>query len=187
MTEQTKNTEEKIERLDFKKLKALPDKYANALWKIRERLVKALDKVKSQAAKNYLEKTVFEVESFAEKLNADFTPAPPKHLDDAHKYALTRKYSGTYLALLDADDNLVKVLIVEKDEMLDKMPPIKLVEKPVKVEMNSKFVFIEGSDFGKTDKNPDGGRAVSKRVVKAVPFCCNKDKVFEYKNGEMIR
>jgi len=185
MTEQPK--EPKIERLDFKKLKALPDKYANALWKIRQRLVKAVDKVKAQGAKNYLEKTISEVEAFAEKLNADFTPAPPKHLEDAYTYALSRKYAGTYLALLDAEEQLVKVIIVEKGEILGQLPPITLEEKPVTVEMNAKFVFIEGTDFGKTDKNPDGGRAVSKRVVKAVPFGCDKDKIFAYKNGEIVR
>lgn len=188
MTEQNKpKEEEKTERLDFATLKEMPNKYSLALWKIRERLIKAVEKATMKGVKNFLEKTITDVEEFAVKLNDDFKPAPLKTINDAYDYAKSRKFSATYLALLDEKDNLVKVLIIEKNEIWKTIPTVKIEDRAVQVEMNARFVTIAGTDFGVTDNNPQGGKSVSKRVVKVVPFSTDLEKIFAYKNGEIVR
>jgi hypothetical protein len=173
--------------LDITKLTAMPTHYLTAFSKILNRLAEASTKSKQKGLSNYIDNTAEMLVELAEKVNDAYVPAPPKHLEDAYAYAKSRKYEGTYIALLDGSGQLVKVVIVAKNEVWASMPPLILAERPVTVEMTGKYLMLEGTEFGVTESNKAGGKAVSRKAVKAVPFSSNRDKVFEYKNGEIVR
>jgi hypothetical protein len=166
---------------DWSELSAMPNKYSLTLFRIHGRVLKSISTAKGKSEKNFLEKTATEIRLFAEKLNEDFKPAPQKDIQDAFNYALSRKFEATYIALLDENENLVKVLILER-KIWSERPTIEINERSMTVAMKAKFLTIaQEPEFGKTDANLDGGKAIPKRVMSAVPFACNRDKILEYK------
>lgn len=175
--EENNQEPQESEEKSWKDLTALPDVLAVNLFRIFKRVEKSMNDAEGKAQKNYLQGTMKEIRQFAEKLNEKYTPPPPRTIQDALEYAKSRKFTGTYVALLDEDEHLVKVLIVEKGEVWSEMPTLKLEERIATVNMSSQYLVIEGSDFGVTETNKAGGKIVPKKAVKAVAFAYNGEKI----------
>jgi hypothetical protein len=148
-----------------------PSKYITALNHIAMRVNRAIEKASKDSEKNYHKKTMQLVEQLALKMNEDFAPKPPKVIDDAYNYALSRSYEGTFLALLDSEGNLVKTVIVAKKRLSD-LPEFSITEEVVPMEMKAKFINIPEFDIK---------RNIPKKVASVVPFSSDKKQVYAYK------
>ena len=169
---------------DWKGLTHAPPKLLNPLLEVYGRLCSAVERESSKSLQNYLANTAEKLYDYAVKLDAGYIPPPPKTIQDAYTYASSRKFSATWLALLDKNQHLVKVVLVAKGEIWDEIGEIKFVEGVQEVEMKTKKVLIVGSDFGVTDENKDGGKSVPQKVVEAVQFAYNLDNETVVKYGD---
>jgi len=166
--------ESKEEKNFFATLTYAPSKYLTALNHIALRLARSVEDAETQSAKNYLETTQKLVCEFANRLNKDYEPQPPKTLEDAYNYALSRPYEGTFLALLDVDNHLVKTVILSK-KRLGNLPEYTITSRTVEMKMEARFISIPDLSIE---------RPIPKRAVKVVPFSSDKNQVFSYKAPE---
>jgi len=158
--------------INWKELK-LPSAWATQLEVIAERLDHLNEYIESQRGKSYLKETEKTFGELVNKINEAFMPKPARTMKDAEAYALSRKFKGTYLALMTEKDILVKVVILAKGQLLNTVPKYEFTEKDVEVTMHQKVLQIPELDFE---------RPVPKVVVKAVPFACDREKIVGYES-----
>lgn len=169
--ESPKQKEESKPSYDFTTLSFAPTKYMTALAHIYLRVERSQQKATSQSEKNFQAKTLDLVKQLAEKLNADYEPKPPKTIESAYEYALSRKYEGTFLALLDEEGNLVKTVIVAK-KRLSELPEFSIIERELQMTMNARYISVPELKIE---------RAIPKRVSKVVPFSSDTKQVYQYR------
>lgn len=183
--EDAENSTVQINGADWKVLTHAPPKMVNPLMEIYGRIVNAAEREASKSLKNYLAKTANKLYDYAVKLDEDYTPPPPKTIDDALAWALSRNKDGTFLALMDKDGRLVKTMKIS-DQIEQDLGEVTFKEGATTVEMKTKLVIVGGFAISEvTAENPEGGKSVPQKVVKAVPFNVHADtgKAFFYKEA----
>ena len=150
----------------------MPSAWATAFAVIHERIEKIqTEYIPMKAGKNYAEQTAKMLGKLVMDIEDAYRIRPPRTLEDAKHYALTRKFKGTYMALLDEKGNLVKALIVEKGTVLKEMPEFTFEDREISVTMKAKYLIIPTMNIEKS---------IPRKVIKAIPFACDKKKILTY-------
>lgn len=166
--------------MTFKKLD-MPSSWGTQFALVYQRVKKLTeDYVESKAGKNYGNQTLKVLSELIANVNSHFKAKPPRTISDAHAYALSRSYEGTFLACLDEDGNLVKTIILKKDEILSEIPDVKIVEEELSITMKARFITIEGLTEMRKGEELPFKRAIPKRVVKVTPFATPNQKIQTY-------
>lgn len=161
-------------------MKYAPSTFITQLSNLHNRLMKILEKETSKSLENQIRHTVELLDLFAGKLDKSFAPVPPKKLQDAYDWALSRNHEGTYIALIDEAGNLIKTLTVDKSKMLSEMPKITTIDRDTVVTMSGRYLLIEGLTMDTPDGDKPFEKAIPKRVSKTIAFSSNKEKIFSY-------
>jgi hypothetical protein len=169
--EEKESKEETVAFPDFSTLTFAPSKYITSLSHIALRVAKSRDKAESQSEKNFLNKTVGLVYELAKRMNTDFEPRPPKTMQSAYDYALSRSYDGTFLALLDEEGHLVKTVILAKNRLAE-LPEYSMIDREVPMTMKARFIAIPSLNIE---------RPIPKRAIKAVAFASDRKQIYSYK------
>jgi len=152
----------------------IPSKWKKYLTELTERLERIKDEfVETKKGKRYCETTLKLLSEFTNAIIEKFTPKPPRTLQDGFSYALSRSWVGTYLALLDDKDHLIKTVLLRKNEILDHIPEFKVIEKEITIPMKARFLTIPELNIEKP---------IPKSVAKIKPFACNPEekRIHEY-------
>lgn len=158
-------------QIDWKHL-TMPSAWATAFTMIHERIEKiTTEDIPEKRGKNYAEQTAKMVRELILDIEDMFKTKPPRTFDDATHYALSRKFKGTYMALLDEQGHLVKALIIEKGQVLKTIPEWAFDEREISVTMKAKFLTIPSMSISKS---------IPRKVIKAIPFGCDQKKILTY-------
>jgi hypothetical protein len=158
-------------KIDWKNL-SMPSAWATAFTVIHERIEKlTTEDIPDKRGKNYAEQTAKMLRELVLDIEDMFKTKPPRTFDDATHYALSRKFKGTYMALLDEQGHLVKALIIERGQVLKTMPEWKFEDREISVTMKAKFLTIESMKLEKS---------IPRKVTKAIPFGCDQKKILTY-------
>ena len=164
-------TQVENQEVDWKSL-TMPSKWSTAFAIIHERIIKIqTELIAEKRGKNFAEQTAKMLRELVIDIEDTFKPKPPRTLEDATHYALTRKFKGTYMALLDEKGNLVKALIVAKGQVMKDIPEFHFEDREISVTMKARYLTIPTL---KIEKN------IPKRVAKAIPFACDQKKILTY-------
>lgn len=150
---------------------SIPSVWASKLQIIAERLDKTSEHIEGQRNKNFHENTIKQFAELVKAMDDAYKPKPPKTIQDAYEYGKSRKYKGTFLALLDEEGKLVKTVIVKKGEVLPVPPAFSIEDTEVNVKMTQHVIKIPELDIE---------RVIPKRAVKAVPFGSDKEQIIGY-------
>ena len=157
--------------IDWKAL-TMPSKWSTAFAVIHERIIKIqTELIAEKRGKNFAEQTAKMLRELVMDIEKTFEPKAPRTLEDAQHYAMTRKFKGTYMALLDEKGNLVKALILAKGQIIKDIPKFHFEDREISVTMTARYLTIPSL---KLEKN------IPKRVAKAVPFACDQKKILSY-------
>ena len=157
--------------VDWKAL-TMPSKWSTAFAVIHERIITMkTEHIAEKRGKNFAEQTAKILCELVNDVEDFFKPKAPRTLEDAQHYALTRKFKGTYMALLDEKGNLVKALIVAKGQVMKDIPEFHFEDREISVTMKARYLTIPTL---KIEKN------IPKRVAKAIPFACDQKKILTY-------
>jgi len=157
--------------IDWKNL-TMPSAWATAFSVIHERIEDLeLTYIAEKRGKNFAQQTAKMLRELILDIEDTFKTKPPRTFDDATHYALTRKFKGTYMALLDEHGHLVKALIVEKGSVMKTMPEWTFEEREISVTMKAKFLTIPSLKLEKS---------IPRKVTKAIPFGCDQKKILTY-------
>ena len=160
----------------------MPMAWATKLALITKRVEKTRDEyVKNDRAKNFQNMTLKIINELMLSIEKAYRPAPPKTIVSSQKYALSRKFSGTYVALLDKDGNLVKTVIIAK-EVLSELPEYVIQDREIQVTMTARVLRIPQLTMQKKGETVEFEKNIPKRTEKIVPFACDRDtqKIIEY-------
>jgi len=151
----------------------MPSVWGSKLTLLNERITKLKeDYIPEKKGKNFADVTLNILAETIKMIDAYFEPRPPRVLEDAFNYALSRKYKGTYLALMDSENHLVRAMILNKGEIMDKIPEFHLEDRDVELKMKAKYIVVPLLDMEKV---------IPKRVENAIPFACDKKEITRYK------
>lgn len=149
----------------------IPSVWASKFQIIAERLDKVCESIEGARDKKYCEHTIKLYRELVLNMEEAYKPRPPKTLQDSYDYAKSRKYKGTFMALLDADGNLVKTVIVKRGSILPAIPEYTIEDTKIQVEMTQHLLKIPDLDIE---------RVIPKRAVKVIPFGSDKEKIIGY-------
>ena len=151
---------------------AMPSKWGSNFAMVRERIEKLkADYITEKRGKNYADGTIKILNDLFDMINNYFKPKPPRTLQDAYDYALSRNYEGTYMALMNDKNQLVKALILNKGEIMDKIPEFHFEDKELEIKMKAHLLIIPSMNLQKS---------VPKSVVKAIPFASDRKTIRKY-------
>ena len=164
-------TIEKNQDVDWKNL-TMPSKWATTFEVIHGRIFRIeTEFIADKRGKNFAEQTAKILCELVNEVEDFFKPKPPRTLEDAQHYALTRKFKGTYMALLDEKGNLVKALIVAKGQIIKNIPEFHFEDREISVTMKARYLTIPSLKLEKS---------IPKRVMKGIPFACDQKKILTY-------
>lgn len=149
----------------------IPSAWTSKFQVIAERLDKTSEVITGARDKNFHLNTVKMFRELVLSMEEAYKPTPAKTLDDSYNYAKSRKYKGTFMALLDADGNLVKTVIVKKGSVLPAFPKYSIEDNEIEVKMTQHLLKIPELDIE---------RVIPKRVVIVIPFGSDKEKIIGY-------
>jgi hypothetical protein len=164
-------SEKEKEAIDWNELH-IPSAILKNFFIISERIQKLQsDYIEDKRGKNFAQQTLNILHKLVLTLDEMFKPKPPKTIEDAYMYAQTRKFVGTYLALLDDEKHLLKTVILAKGKILDKVPEFKTMEKEIQVKLKQYLLSIPELDFEKP---------IPKKTYEIVPFAFDKKQIIQY-------
>lgn len=151
-------------KLPQAKYEYMPSTWITKATIINERINKLGEFIEAKSGKNYLEQTMKLFQELLEAMEKEYTPAPARTLEDGYEYARTRSFKGTYFALLDEKEHLIKALILKKGEILKEIPPYSMEEKVITVYMTAKILLIPSLQVEKS---------IPRKIAKITPFACD--------------